>query len=248
VFDIYSRDAYLAAMEETEFLEGYDPKAFAPVAVAVDLVAFAVINRSLCVLLIKRREHPARGRWALPGSILQPIEDLDDCAARTAREKASIERGCFRQFRAFGAPQRDPRLRVVSVGYMGLVLGAALRAIADDTRRIARLRLNGDETSIRGDDNRSIALAFDHDEIVVGAVATLRADLDRTTDAFALLPEEFTLRDLQIVHEAIRGEEVNKPAFRKRMLDSGRLEPVGRKDEGGAHRPAELYRLREGAR
>lgn len=234
-------------MNEREFLLGYDAATFPAVAVAVDLVVVAVIDSSLNLLLIRREDHPARGRWALPGSLLQPEETLDDCAARTARHKACIERARFRQFQAFSEPQRDPRLRVVSIGYLGLVTEGALRASTTKEHSLAILRWKDGNVSIRSSDNRPVRLAFDHDEIVNTAVRRLRIDLDRTTDTFALLPEEFTLRELQIVHEAVRGEEVNKPAFRKRMLDSGRLEPLGRKNTGGAYRPAELYRLREGA-
>lgn len=235
-------------MDERDFLRSYDAAAFPPVAVAVDLVAIATIEQSLQILLIQRTEHPARGKWALPGGLLQPDETLADCAARTAREKVRIERVRFRQFQAFSEPQRDPRLRVVSIGYLGLVTSNTLRAATTEHHMLGILRWNGEAVSVRGSDGRSVRLAFDHDAIVNAAAQRLRSDLDRTTDVYALLPDEFTLRELQIVHEAIRNESLNKPAFRKRMLDSGRLEPVGRKDVGGAYRPAELYRLRKGAR
>jgi 8-oxo-dGTP diphosphatase len=235
-------------MTESDFLNDYDPAAFPSVAVAVDVVMMAVVEQALRVLLIKRAEHPARGRWALPGSLLQPDEDLDRCAARAAAGKAQVDRAVLRQFRAFSAPDRDPRLRVVSIGYLGLVTPDVLLRAADGEHRMAaELRRTGESFYVRGEGGGRLTLAFDHLDIISAAVAQLRRDLDRTTDAFGLLPTEFTLRDLQRVHEVIRGESVNKPAFRKRMLDSGRLEPTGRKDTGGPFRPAELYRLRKGA-
>jgi 8-oxo-dGTP diphosphatase len=234
---------------EREFLENYDATAFPAVAVAVDLVIATIADGALHILLTKRPDHPACGSWALPGSILQPDEDLDACARRTASRKAELDRLQFRQFETFGSPARDPRLRVVSVAYLALTTAPPfLRASSGDERLAATVRYNGDETSLIGATGQILRLPFDHDEIVQSAVRRLRIDLDRTVDVFGFLSDEFTLRDLQIVHEAVRGETVNKPAFRKRMLDSGRLEPVGRKDEGSAFRPAELYRLREGAR
>ena len=90
---------------------------------------------------------------------------------------------------------------------------------------------------------RSLTLAFDHTEILGLAVKRLRGKLDYTRIGFALLPERFTLRDLQMVHEAILGRSFNKPAFRRRMLDKGWIEPTGERESGTGFRPAELYRL-----
>ncbi|HEV2569538.1 NUDIX hydrolase, partial [Sphingomonas sp.] len=90
-----------------------------------------------------------------------------------------------------------------------------------------------------------LTLPFDHALIIKTAVDRLRAKLDWSDVAFALLPEEFTLRELQHVHEVIRGRQLNKPSFRTRMLTAGRLQPTGRREVGGAYRPAELYRVKE---
>jgi 8-oxo-dGTP diphosphatase len=96
---------------------------------------------------------------------------------------------------------------------------------------------------VRGANGRRLALPFDHAEIITAAMASLRADLDHSLWSFGLLPPEFTLLQLQEVHEAIRGRNVNKPAFRKRLLASGKLIPTARLETGTRFRPAELYRL-----
>jgi len=229
--------------DEQRFLAHYDPRAFPAVAVAVDLVPLAVVDGALRLLVVRRAEHPAKNAWALPGSLLQPDEDLDACARRTAVDKAGLPELALGQFAAFGAPTRDPRLRVVSIGYLGLGLARPFEEVGSrPDRLLARVRIDEGRVTLRDRANRHLGLAFDHGEIALTAMARLRADLDRTADGFALLPPEFTLRELQIVHEAVRGGPVNKPAFRKRLLDSGRLVPVGRKDVGGPYRPAELYR------
>jgi 8-oxo-dGTP diphosphatase len=234
--------------DEQQFLARYDPRAFPAVAVAVDLVGMGVVEGALRLLLIRRAEHPAQGAWALPGSLLQGQEDLDVCAARTADKKLGLPELALFQFAAFGTPGRDPRLRVVSIGYLGLGLaGPFEEAGGRPDRLLARVRIDEGRVSLRDRANRHVTLAFDHQEIALAAIERLRVDLDRTTASFALLAPEFTLRELQIVHEAVKGGPVNKPAFRKRLLDSGRLEAVGRKDVGGPYRPAELYRLRAGA-
>jgi 8-oxo-dGTP diphosphatase len=110
-------------------------------------------------------------------------------------------------------------------------------------RRPPFLRLDGD--TLRGPTGRKQGLAFDHDQIVTAALADLRANLDHSAFSYGLLPEEFTLRELQQAHEAVRNRPLNKPAFRKRLVESGWIEPTGRLDVGGKFRPAELYRVAE---
>jgi 8-oxo-dGTP diphosphatase len=98
---------------------------------------------------------------------------------------------------------------------------------------------------VRTNAGRRAALPFDHGEIVARALSDLRRDLDRDDWAFGLLAETFSLRELQLLHEAIRGEPLNKPAFRKRLIDSGKLEGTGQMETGKGFRPAELYRARK---
>jgi len=131
-------------------------------------------------------------------------------------------------------------MRVVSVGYVALALADTLASVLDDDHRLLDLR----EAAVLDGGGEPLALPFGHAGMLAAALAYLRADLDRSAFPFGLLPPTFTLRELQQVHEAVRGERLNKPAFRKRLLDSGKLEGTGTRDTGGRFRPAELYRMR----
>ena len=102
----------------------------------------------------------------------------------------------------------------------------------------------GGAIEARSDEGEALPLAFDHADMLGLAMLRLRGKLDYSKIAFALLPERFTLRALQDVHEAILGHPINKPAFRRRMLDRGRLEPTGERETGASFRPAEFYRHR----
>jgi 8-oxo-dGTP diphosphatase len=238
--DVYALDAYVSAMTEQDFLAGYDPAAFTPLAVVTDVVLFAVVEGQLSLLLPRRREHPARGRLALPGCFVRADEDLDEAARRTCRDKLGVDTP-VRQFRSFGRVDRDPRMRIVSIGYMALLTGERAASLVDDDHQLATLR----DDVWRGPNGRRLALPFDHDEIVGAALEDLRANLDHSAWSFGLLPPAFSLRELQQVHEAIRGRPLNKPAFRKRLIESVWIEPTGEMETGKGFRPAELYRLRE---
>jgi len=226
-------------MDEAAYLAAYDPADFPPVAVAVDVVPLTFSAGALHVLLNRRAEQPARGRLALPGTFVRADEDLDAAAQRALRDKAGLN-APVRQFHAFGAVDRDPRMRIVSIGHMAVVDAdtIAQATAAGDTCEL--LQISGG--AVRTASNRRAALPFDHDAVLARALSDLRRDLDRDDWAFGLLPQTFSLRELQALHEAIRGQSLNKPAFRKRLIESGRLEATGEMETGKGFRPAELYR------
>lgn len=225
-------------MTEHDFLSGYDPAKFTPLAVATDVVVFAVAEGQLRLLVVRRTEHPARGRLALPGTFVQADEDLDDAARRVLRNKVGVD-APVRQFRSFGQVNRDPRMRIISIGYMALLPADRMNALMADGRELATLR----DEIWRGPNGRRLTLAFDHEEIVAAALADLRANLDNSAWSYGLLEATFSLRELQQVHEAVRGRALNKPAFRKRLIESGWIEPTGEMETGKGFRPAELYRV-----
>lgn len=212
---------------------------YPPFAVTVDLVLMTVADGVLSVLLQQRSEDPFAGIAALPGGFVGIAETLDEAANRILTDKAGLaarDAAWLEQLYTFGDPQRDPRMRTVSVAYFALLphglLGDAVAARAD----LTLAPLPGPED----------ALAFDHAVIIAAAHARLKGKLDYAPVAFALLPELFTLRDLQAVHEAITGVVFNKPAFRRRMLDTGWIEPTGERESDTPFRPAELYRTSAG--
>jgi 8-oxo-dGTP diphosphatase len=204
-------------------------------SVTVDLVLMTMIEGGLAVLLQRRSIPPDIGRWALPGGFVGIAEGLDAAAARILAAKAHMEGAYVEQLYTFGAPGRDPRGRVLTIAYFALLPpDRFVTAIAD----ASDLMLAGLDAS----GETGLPLAFDHRDIIAHAVRRLRGKLDYSAIAFALLPPLFTLRALQQVHEAILGTPLNKPAFRRRMLDRGWLEPTGTRETGTGFRPAELYR------
>ena len=238
-------------MNESEFLRSYDPAQFDRPSVAVDLVLMGIIGETPAVLLIKREDHPFKGCWALPGGFVGVAESVDDAAHRVLREKARMEGAYVEQLYTFGAVDRDPRTRVISIAYFALLpearFGAALaadRALAQAEIRVPGGVENEAGVEVRTADGQSLELAFDHRQIIGLAIERLRGKLDYSDIAFTLLPELFTLRQLQAIHEAILGVRLNKPAFRRRLLDSGKLIATGRRETGASFRPAELYRHR----
>lgn len=215
------------------------------------------------VLLVRRAEHPHAGRWALPGSFVGLDETLDTAAVRVLREKAGFfpaeaAGAHLEQLYTFGALDRDPRMRIVTVAYLALLPEAAVtRALESEAGLSAAIldvpwagEAGGPVAAFaEGDRNRTkpLSLAFDHAEILALAILRLRGKLDYSDIGFALLPEAFTLRQLQDVYEAILGMSLNKPAFRRRMLDRGWLAPTGAREAGTSFRPAELYRFQKTA-
>jgi len=241
--------------EEREFLERYDAAAFPHPSVTVDVALMTVSGGRLRALLIRRDRHPDRSRWSLPGGFVRMDESLDRAALRVLREKGGVEGVFLEQLYTFGEPDRDPRTRVITVVYVALVDSSALR-LPDRPEaglRFAEVRVpwrgeRGGAVGVLDERGRRLDPAFDHDEVLGLVVKRLRGKLDYAPIGFEFLPEEFTLLQLQRVHEVIRGCRMDKASFRRRMLDSGQLVPTGRRELGVGHRPAEFYQVRPAPR
>jgi 8-oxo-dGTP diphosphatase len=236
--------------EELEFLAAYDASEFPHPSLAVDVVLLSVWEGELRALLVRRDEHPAKGRWALPGGFVALDESLEQAAARVLASKAGLEGVFVEQLYTFGAVDRDPRTRVITVAYYALVHHARLASArpGNDGSRVAVLDVPwtgvaGGAVGARDEDGAALPLAFDHDVILGVAAQRLRGKLDYAPIGFELLPEQFTLRQLQHVHETVLGHAVNKDSFRRRMLASGQVEATGERERDVLHRPAELYRF-----
>ncbi|MCM0000233.1 MAG: NUDIX domain-containing protein [Erythrobacter sp.] len=207
-----------------------------PFAVTVDLVLMTIADGRLSVLLQRRSEEPFADRLALPGGFVGIEETLGDAARRIVIGKAGLAAGAsawLEQLYTFGDPQRDPRMRTVSVAHFALLPHAVL----------ARAVLSRSDLALVPVTDLGEPLAFDHATIIAAAHERLKGKLDYSPVAFALLPDLFTLRDLQSVHEAITGKTLNKPAFRRRMLDTGWIERTGQRESDTPFRPAELYKI-----
>ncbi len=230
--------------EEEKFLQDYDRAQYPALSVAVDAVLLEARADGLYVLMVQRAEHPFKTRWALPGTFVAPDETAADAATRALQSKAGVAGLWLEQLRTFDAVDRDPRTRVVSVAHLALV-PPGVTDVSHPAAAWARVDVSwegeagGPADLVVGD--RALPLAFDHAEIVGEAVRRLRGKLNYTNVAFALLPERFTLRELHRVHEVILGHELNKDAFRRKMLASDLVEATGELQEGVGHRPAEFY-------
>jgi 8-oxo-dGTP diphosphatase len=236
--------------EEQAFLEAYDPNQFERPSVAVDVVLLSASEGTLLTLLHQRRDHPFRGRFALPGGFVGMDESLEAAAERVLADKCQV-RGLFlEQLYTFGNPDRDPRTRVITVAYYALV---DRMRFAEAVERVSGAAVAGLEVpwegetggpvEARSENGQSLPLAFDHAQILGMAVKRLRGKLGYAPIGYQLLPSRFTLLELQRVHETILSRSLNKDSFRRKMLASGELEATGESQKDVDHRPAELYRF-----
>jgi 8-oxo-dGTP diphosphatase len=208
-------------------------------AVTVDVLLFTIIADEMKLLLVSRGTEPFKGMWAIPGGFVKMDESLDDAARRELREETGIEDVYIEQLYTFGAPNRDPRTRVITVAYMALIDGSRVRLQAST---------DADEAawfSVK----KLPSLAFDHSQIIETGVSRLRSKLSYSSIAYSVLPPEFRLSELQKVYEIILDRSLDKRNFRKKMLslkdpqDRELIKPTGAKEISGAHRPAMLYRF-----
>ncbi|HEY2882018.1 MAG TPA: NUDIX domain-containing protein, partial [Pirellulales bacterium] len=199
---------------------------FARPALTVDIVVFALDQDDLQVMLIQRDLEPHAGGWALPGGFVRVEETLDAAAARELREETGLFNIFLEQLYTFGAVNRDPRERVVTVAYYALVnlSGHAVRA-SSDARNAAWFPVN-----------ELPKLAFDHRAILQAALERLRGKVRYQPIGFELLPEKFTLRQLQHLYEIVLDRPLDKRNFRKKLHGMGILKATSEIETDVAHR------------
>lgn len=209
----------------------------------VDVVIFTVQHEALQVLLVHRLPaygEPFPDRWALPGGFIDVVRDADlaACAHRKLIEKTGVDAPYLEQLGSFGGAKRDPR------GWSATHVYFALMACDDRALRVTPHTADTRWFEVR-DESVDVELAFDHATLLRAALARLRAKVEYTSLPAFLLPTEFTLTQLQTTYEIVLGRELEKKAFRTRILAADLLEAVPRK-LGGANRPAQMYRLKRG--
>jgi 8-oxo-dGTP diphosphatase len=221
--------------EELAYLAAYDPHAFPPVAVTVDIAILTVQQGQLCVLLVRRGTHPFRGRWALPGGFVGAGEDLDEAARRELAEETGVSTHAhLEQLRCYGDPHRDPRMRVVSVAYLALLPNQSRPAAGSDAAE-ARFWPIADLGGEPG-------LAFDHNQILADAVDRARAKLEYTSLATTFLDEPFTIADLRRIYEAVWGVQLHPANFRRKVLSTPGLVVATGAERATGRGWAELYK------
>jgi 8-oxo-dGTP diphosphatase len=206
------------------------------IKVAVDAVIFTVEGGALQWLQIQMKKAPFEGRWAFPGGLIQDGETTEGAMRRILREQTGMDGSYLEQLAVFDAVDRDPFGRVVSVAYFALVPAAGV--VLKTTDKYADVRWQSASAPAR--------LAYDHGVIGQVALKRLRARLLNSNVAWGVLPQRFSLTQMQAVYEAMLGQRLDKRNFRKKILSLGLVKAVGGKAVG-QHRPAQLYSFKRAA-
>lgn len=199
-------------------------------SVTVDVIIFTIIDSDLKVLLVKRKNPPFEGKWAIPGGFVRIDENLEDAAKRELSEETNVKNIYLEQLYTFGETRRDPRGRVITVAYFALA-----------SARDMQIGASTDVSEVEWHSVYNLPeLAFDHAKILDYALQRLRYKLEYSTVCFQLLPKKFTLTELQSAYEIIFNKKLDKRNFRKKILSLSIIVESG-KTAGTAHRPAVLY-------
>lgn len=262
---------------ESQFLKNYDSNKYQKPSVTVDLLVFSLIDKpktdlrastdkELKLLLIKRKDHPYIGQWALPGGFVNIDESITTAAYRELKEETGVSDVYLEQLYTFGDnPTRDPRMRVISVSYIALTSNVLETVSGDDASdakwfTVKRNPITNDIISFESDDGDSFSykkensdyqlissnkenskLAFDHIQIINMGLERLKNKIEYTNIVFELMPKKFTLFELQKAYEIILNKKLDKSNFRKTIID--KLEKTDETSYSGIKK-ATLYRKR----
>lgn len=228
---------YIAkSKEEQEFLDHYNPGNYEPVSITVDAVVFGIMKaasinyrkrdrQSLKILLVKRDEYPYKDCYSLPGGFVLKSETLEDTLDRTLESKTGLKKIYREQLYTFSDVQRDPRMRIVSCAYISLI-------------DAGKVKINGAEW-FDLKEAQNMELAFDHNAILEEAVQRIRGKINYTDIVFHMMPEEFTISELQEVYEIILDEKLLAPAFRRTIAD--KIADTGKMTGNAGHRPSRIF-------
>ncbi len=201
--------------------------------ITTDVVIFTIKNNKLQVLLVKRANEPFKGRWAIPGGFIRLSENLDNAALRILKEKTNVDNIYLEQLYTFGDPLRYPSSRVITCAYFALIRSDDIKLSFDNTQSITEVQWH--------EVYHLPTLAFDHKEIIEYSLKRMRERLEFCPIAFQLLPEKFTLTELQKSYELILDMKLDKRNFRKKVLTGSVLKELNEYTKIGSKRPARLY-------
>lgn len=210
-------------------------KEFFKLAVSVDCVVFGFDDDDLKILLIERGEDPYKGYWALPGDLVSIDEEIDTAVNRVLFDLTGLKDIYFDQVQTFGKVDRHPQGRVFTVAYNTLV------KISDYKLNPSSFATEAKWISV----SKATNLAFDHKEILQSCLDELRRSIKSKPIGFELLPELFTLSELQSLYEAILNVELDKRNFRKKILQMNFLKDTNTIQQNVSHRPAKLFEFDE---
>ena len=228
---------------DTKAPDGYDPRAYPPLAVTVDVVTFTIVDDQLQILLVRRGQAPHRGRWALPGGFVRDDEDLEAAARRELQEETGViaEPRYLEQLGTYGQPDRDPRMRVVTVAYWAILANLPEPRGGGDAADACLFPV----VMVEAD---ALELAFDHGKIIEEAVERVRSKLEYTTLAAQFCPPEFTISQLRRVYEAVWNARIEPANFHRKVTRSpDYLRSTGDRTDpsAGGGRPAAIYQTGE---
>lgn len=199
--------------------------------IATDIIIFTVAEDELKVLLVKMDKDPYKDAWAAPGGLIRPEESVEAAAKRVLAAKTGLSNLYLEQLYTFGDVKRDPFGRVVSVAYFALISSEGVR-----------LQTSKEHPDIQWFPVRQLPkLAYDHKTMIKLADERLQGKLEYTNIVYSLLPEAFTLGELQKTYEIIINRKLDKRNFRKKILSLGLIKKTGKRELGKKNRPAELF-------
>lgn len=276
-----SQDKNPQDFQEQAFLNSYDPRKYDLLSVSVDNVVFSVdcrVNKEnyrkldeqkLMVLLVKRKEHPFKGMWSLPGGFVRREETMDMAAYRTLNVKTGLRDVYLEQLYTFDFPGRDPRMRIISCAHLSLVdrskvefdsrMGQeldwfevrllreqnmlVLKSHQEDlSMKLARTFRQSGRIQSTGFMASKGNLAFDHASILLCGLMRLQSKIEYSDLIFNLMPQKFTIAQLQEIYEIILDQKLLAPAFRRKI--AGKIIETGEYHQEKGHRPSQYYRFR----
>ena len=200
-------------------------------SISIDNLIFGLDNGELKILLVKHNNPLHQGRWALPGGWIHAQENLRDAAYRLLEDLTGIKQLYLEQLKAFGRVDRFPSERVVTIAYFALVSAENYSLVAGQSTE----GVSWQSANLLPD------LVYDHAEIIAYGLQILRHQVCHKPIGFNLLPEKFTLLQLQALYEAILNTKLDKPNFRRKIMKMNLLSPCNEKQQGVPHRAASLY-------
>ncbi len=223
----------MVAMSEETYLAQYDAKKYDLPLTMVDIAVFSIIDDNLYCLLVKRGEHPYLRQWSLPGGFidLASDDDIDACAKRKLVNKTGVKTPYLEQVMSVGNKTRDPRGWSMTVLYFALIDYQSIKVNADNVEEARWIIV---------DDGLKESLAFDHNTLLECAVNRLKGRSIYTALPMSLLPEFFTLSELQRVFEIVLGTKLEKKSFRRRVQNGGAV--IDTKIVRDGHYPASLFK------
>lgn len=203
------------------------------IQLSVDAVVFGYEAGTISILLIKRKYEPFKGKWAIPGGFVLNNESLEEAVQRELKEETGIHINYLEQLYTFGNPERDPRNRVVSVAYFGLIKPSTFKIVADtDAEEVQWFKI----TDLP-------SLSFDHADILKLAISRLQGKITYEPIGFELLDEKFPFSDLEKLYSTLLRRPVDRRNFRKKILSLNILDELDEKFSRGSGRPANLFKF-----